>query len=213
MAPPVYEPDEVGVEPEVRMGRVCDEDSQAQRHDSVSSVERNVLAVDPGRAAHDAAKKGLLWAARTRRLGALSRVRDRAAASRAGCGAVDDPNPKTRVLLRRLRVAVAPRRLPPGEAAGSHVVALRFSHGRAGGREPAQRGVPRDAQEHGHGTRAEVLPEGQTGRLLAGADQARGEHPRQTGAPSVVPSTGPSRMSAETSTCCTSTRGAATCSR
>ena len=70
MAPPVYEPDEVGVEPEVRMGRVCDEDSQAQRHDSVSSVERNVLAVDPGpRSSHDAAKKGLLWGARTRRLG------------------------------------------------------------------------------------------------------------------------------------------------
>ena len=56
MAPPVYEPDEAGVEPEVRMGRVCDEDSQAQRHDSVSSVERNVLAVDPGaRSSHEAA--------------------------------------------------------------------------------------------------------------------------------------------------------------
>ena len=70
MAPPVYEPDEVGVEPEVRMGRVCDEDSQAQRHDSVSSVERNVLAVDPGRAAATMRqKRGFLWGARTRRLG------------------------------------------------------------------------------------------------------------------------------------------------
>ena len=73
MAPPVYEPDEVGVEPEVRMGRVCDEDSQAQRHDSVSSVERNVLAVDPGpRSSHDAAKKGLFVGRANSQVGGLS---------------------------------------------------------------------------------------------------------------------------------------------
>ena len=73
MAPPVYEPDEAGVEPEVRMGRVCDEDSQAQRHDSVSSVERNVLAVDPGaRSSHEAAKKGLFVGRANSQVGGLS---------------------------------------------------------------------------------------------------------------------------------------------
>lgn len=73
MAPPVYEPDEAGVEPEERMGRVCDEDSQAQRHDSVSSVERNVLAVDPGaRSSHEAAKKGLFVGRANSQVGGLS---------------------------------------------------------------------------------------------------------------------------------------------
>ena len=63
------------------------------------------------------------------------------------------------------------------------MVARRFPRGRARGREPAERGVPRDAQEHRDGHRAEVLPAGQARRLLPGADQARGEHPRQAGSP------------------------------
>ena len=45
MAPPVYEPDEAGEAPTARLGKRLGEDSQTQRHDSVSSVgERNVLA-------------------------------------------------------------------------------------------------------------------------------------------------------------------------
>jgi hypothetical protein len=45
MAPPVYEPDEAGEAPTARLGKRLEEDSQTQRHDSVSSVgERNVLA-------------------------------------------------------------------------------------------------------------------------------------------------------------------------
>ena len=45
MAPPVYEPDEAGEVPTARLGKRLEEDSQTQRHDSVSSVgERNVLA-------------------------------------------------------------------------------------------------------------------------------------------------------------------------